>query len=190
MGSGLSAQAVHAKNLVTSIGGGLAIATLDANTDSLDSDITGGGVVRFAFGYAIGDRWSLGVHYDRIGSDDLRTGLQYVRFTTYMLEATFRPAIGKNAALELHAAGGAGIMALTPETERLPLRMNSGVVTLGLRYIWLFSNTTGGFIGAEHSASGAGQITFNDHTLTDEHGVPLTASWTAQRITAGMIVRF
>lgn len=184
------AQAIHKRNLLTSLGGGAGVTTLDASVDSLDTEIVGSGALRFAFGYALGNRWSLGVHYDRLGSDDLPQGLHRVRFTTYTLEVTFRPLIGEKGALELHGAAGAGVMALTRQNERLPVRMTNGAATVGLRYVRMLVGTVGIFVGAEHTFSGDGPLTFNEQPLKDEQDQPVTANWNAQRLTAGLCVRF
>lgn len=184
------AQAVQRRHLITSIGGGTGVATLDLSADSLDLELEGCGVVRFACGYALGDRWSLGVHYDRIGRSDLPDAHGMLRFTTYAFTGTFRPWIGDKATVEAHLALGTSILAWTPRDARLPLEATSGIMTFGLRYIRMFGGVIGGFLAVDHTASGSGPLLSNGTVLRDRTDKDISAVWDAQRLTGGMVVRF
>ena len=146
--------------------------------------------VRFAFAYALTDHWSLGFHYDRLGTEGLTVITDKVRFTTYQLEAIWRPWIGENSSIETHAAFGVGLMALTPRRSNLPLRSDSGVLTFGGRYLLMFSNVIGSYVTLEHTVSGDGDLTENDKVMIGTDLDPIQLNWNAQRVSAGMIVRF
>ncbi|HQZ43793.1 MAG TPA: hypothetical protein PK735_12970 [Flavobacteriales bacterium] len=187
-----NAQAVHRKHLLTSFGAGIGqlhIAT-GGDTSGYAARNATCAAVRFAFAYALTDHWSLGFHYDRLGTEGLTVITDKVRFTTYQLEAIWRPWIGENSSIETHAAFGVGLMALTPRRSNLPLRSDSGVLTFGGRYLLMFSNVIGSYVTLEHTVSGDGDLMENDKVMIGTDLDPIQLNWNAQRVSAGMIVRF
>lgn len=192
IGSASFGQAVHRKHLITSFGAGIGQLRTFTGADSSGYEARNAtcGVVRFAFAYAITDHWSLGFHYDRLGTEGFTSVTNKVRFTTYQLEAIWRPWIGENGTIETHAAFGAGLMALTPRRSDLPLRSGSGVLTFGGRYVQMFSNVIGVYLALDHTVSGDGDLTINEDKVIGTDLQPIQLNWNAQRISAGMVVRF
>ncbi|MBP6312407.1 MAG: hypothetical protein KA408_09080 [Flavobacteriales bacterium] len=188
----MNAQSVHRKHLLTSFGAGigqLRVAT-GSDTSGYAARNATCAAVRFAFAYALTDHWSLGFHYDRLGTEGLTIITDKVRFTTYQLEAIWRPWIGKNSSFETHAALGVSLMALTPRRSDLPLRSESGVLTVGGRYLLMFSNVVGSYVALEHTVSWDGDLTDNEDVVMGTDLEPIKLNWNAQRISAGMVVRF
>ena len=141
------------------------------------------------FGYAIADRWSLGIHYDRVGSARHDGLLARARATTYLFEGAYRPSIGQRAFLEIHLGLGAHVTALFPTTERLPYTATGSAVGLGIRYAHLLSGTVGLYLAADHAASSNDGLTLNGGRVNAD-GSTSFVQWNTQRITAGLMVRF
>lgn len=185
-----NAQAVRKGNLVSSLGGGAGLLDLHGSGAGIGQPELPCGAVRFAFAHAFGKRWSLGLHYDRIGSADHGDPLERLRITTYQLEAAWRPWIGERAALELLAGAGTSILALRPVGGRLPYGANAGVVQVGARWLHMVSGTLGAFVAADHAVSAAADLALEGETVNDADGKPISVSWSSSRITAGLLLRF
>ncbi len=189
-GATLQAQAVRKGNLVTSLGGGGGILRLKSDAEGVSGQEVNCGAVRFAFAHAFNDRVSLGLHYDRLGSDESGAPLERLRITTYMLEGVWRPWTGERAALEVHAGLGTSIIALRPLAGRLPYTANTGVVAVGARYLHLLSGSIGAFLAADHALAGQGALSLDGKVLRDNAGETLTMEWSSSRMTAGLLLRF
>jgi len=184
-------QAVQRKHLITSLGGGGGFTSIHNTTDSLAGSGIATGSVTFSFAYALGDRWSIGVHYDRIGSDNAGSSIALMRFTTYMLEGTYRPWVGQRAAIETRLAIGPSVMALQSFDRALPLKATNNAAALGIRYLRLFSGGVGAFIGLEHTASNGVSVTdYEGHPIANAANEQLQLDWNSQRLNAGLFVRF
>lgn len=186
-----TAQAVQHKHLLTGFGAGAGVLHMHGTPEGSLFDATDlpCGAVRFAFGYAFADRWSIGLHYDRVGSAEVAEHVDRVRLTTYQLEGAYRPWIGNKATLETHLALGVSLAALTPEGGRLPYRARTGVYTIGARYIHMFGEVLGGYVALDHSASGQAAVDPPDDRMeqasTEEH-----MDWQADRLSVGLLIRF
>jgi hypothetical protein len=188
--SALSAQAVHQKNLLITMGVGAGLVSLKSPTEVLRLDQGQCGAVRIAFGYALSDRWSLGMHYDRIGTTDHPGPVQRFRLTTYLLEGSYRPIIGKRGTVELNAGIGSSVLALTPTNGRLPARSNHGSLAFGLRYVYVISGTIGAYLASDIAAGNEADLAIEGAPVTDEQGRTVRTSWNSQRLGAGLVVRF
>ncbi len=184
------AQAVQRKHLVMSLGGGAAIASLNGPGDSLRMQPTEAGVVHFGFDYALGDRWSLGLRFDRTGTDQQAEPFDAVRFNSVLLQLTYRPWIGQRAAVELLAALGGSRLSVDPLNELLLVTATPGVSLVGARYLRMLGGTIGTFAAVETCTSGPAPARFKDQGLVDAEGRDVLLSWNASRIAAGLIVRF
>ncbi len=185
------AQAIQRKHLVTTFGGGGGFTAMDTSIDSLDAQRAETGSVRLAFAYAITDRWSLGAHYDRIGTDRTSSATELLRFTTYMIEGTYRPWIGQQGAVEVQLAFGPSLMALKPWGQGLPLKTQSTAIALGVRYLHMISGTIGAFVALDHTASRSSNITdYNGQPIIDAENNAMRLDWNSQRVNAGIVVRF
>ena len=185
------AQAVQRKHLITTFGGGGGFTAMDTNIDSLDAQGAETGSMRLAFAYAITDRWSLGVHYDRIGTDRTSSRTESLRFTTYMFEGTYRPWIGQRGALEVQLAFGPSLMALKPWGQGLPLKTQSTALSFGAHYLYMVSGTLGAFVSVDHTASRSSRITdYNGQPITDAENNAMQLDWNSQRVNTGLVVRF
>ena len=185
------AQAVHRHHLLTSLGAGAGLITLSNTVDTISSSNTTAGSITFRFNYAIADRWSLGVHYDRIGTDRAGKAVELLRFTTYLLEGTYRPWIGERGALETSLAVGPAIMSLRPFDQSLPLRGRSNAACFSVRYLHRFGSTMGAFVSVEHTASNSMPVTdFNGDPIELANGQVLNLDWNGQRVNAGVVVVF
>ncbi len=186
-----SAQAVQRRQLLTSLGAGAGLVTVENTLDTICTSNTTAGAMTFRFGYALSDRWSLGVHYERIGTDRAGKATELLRFTTYMLEGAYRPWIGKRAALEVNAAIGPSLMALRPFSQRLPVRGRTNALDLGVRYLYRFNKTIGGFIAVDHTAATDMTVTdYNGDVIKDANGDAIRLDWHSQRVNVGLLVMF
>lgn len=189
-GGTIAGQAVQRKHLLTSLGGGAGLVEMRGPVDSLRIARTECGVVHFGFAYALGDRWSLGFRYERIGTDRQSEPFDRVRFTSYLVQAAYRPWIGRRSAVELHLGLGPAIMALTPSKERLTIDARTGLVNIGGRFLHLFGGTVGAFIGVDHCYSGDAATSFQGNAITEANGDQALVSWKSDRITAGLLIRY
>jgi len=183
------AQAVRKKQLLMSVGGGVGVINLYSDRSDIAVEGLGSGVLRAAFGYAIGKRWSLGIHYDRVGSTWHNKGLDRLHMTTYMLGIAFRPMIWECSAVELEGAFGPSASSLFPLDSRLPYTTTSGVINGSVRYIGMLSGTIGGFIAFDHTASSSNELVV-EGGLVNPDGTRTRIQWNSPRISAGMVVRF
>ena|GEM_PF-781268 len=188
---GVCAQALHRKQLITSLGAGPGLVTVDHTTDTITTSNTTAGSMTLRFAYALSDRWSIGVHYNRIGTDRAGKATELMRFTTYLLEGTYRPWIGDHAALEVNLAVGPTLMTLKPFSQNLPLRGRSNAVNIGVRYLHRFGSTLGAFVSLDHAAAAGLAVTdYNGDAITDAKGDPITLDWNSQRVNVGLAVVF
>lgn len=189
--SGCVAQAIQRKHLVMTFGGRVGLTTVSSSIDSLGTRSAETGEVRFAVAYALSDKWSLGVHYDRIGTDRTSSAVELLRFTTYLVEGVYRPWIGEKAAIEVQFAFGPSLMAMKPWGQGLPFKCQSTAFAFGTRYLHMFSGTVGAFASVDHAASRSANITdYNGQQITDAADNALPLDWNSQRISAGLVVRF
>lgn len=185
------AQAIQRKQLVTTFGGGGGFTTMNTSIDSLGTRGAETGSVRLAFAYAITARWSVGVHYDRIGTDRTSSATELLRFTTYLIEGSYRLWIGEHGALEVQLGLGPSLMALKPWNQGLPLKTQSTAIALGVRYMHMISGTIGAFASLDHSASRSANITdYNGQPVRDAQNEAMELDWNSQRVNAGLVVRF
>ncbi|MBK6832522.1 MAG: hypothetical protein IPG92_18110 [Flavobacteriales bacterium] len=187
---GVCAQALHRKQLITSLGAGPGLVTVDHTTDTITTSNTTAGSMTLRFAYALSDRWSIGVHYDRIGTDRAGKATELLRFTTYLLEE--RTDRGSDrAALEVNLAVGPTLMTLKPFSQNLPLRGRSNAVNIGVRYLHRFGSTLGAFVAVDHAAAANMAVTdYNGDAITDAKGEPITLDWNSQRVNVGLGVVF
>jgi hypothetical protein len=183
------AQMVQQKHLLTSLGGGGGILSLFSSEDSLRSTGMASSAARFSASYGLGRRWSIGIHWDRVGTV-VHPALQRMRATTYMLEGSYRPFNGRQACLEVNLALGASIAVLRPEDRLLPFTARGGVIAGGLRYMHLLNNTVGLFAALDHCYSGPQVVEFEEEPLQALPATTFTVSWQAQRLTGGLFLRF
>lgn len=186
----LYGQAIQRKHLVTSLGMGAGRLAVERVADSATTTALEAGAVRFAVGYALGDRWSLGIHYDRIGSDRDMAGTGRLRVTTYLLEGSYRPWIGQRAAVELSMGFGNGIAVVRPAGARIPFDARGGVLAVGVRYTHLLSGTLGFFMALDHAHMDRAGLALDGAAVTLAEGDQERLAWSAQRLTTGLFLRF
>lgn len=187
--SGALAQAVERKHLMMTVGGGLGVLNMSSDRADLTDRTITSGALRFAFGYAIAPRWSLGVHYDRIGTAFHDGILEQLHVTTYMLEGSYRPWTGQHATVEFVLGLGVSAGALFPYGERLPYTSAGTVANIGVRYLHMVGHTLGFFGAMDHAASSSDEIVVNGGTVNPD-GSKTRVQWNSQRITAGLLIRF
>ncbi len=185
-----ASQTVQPDNLIISLSGGGGLTTMYSNADTLGTSGLPSSAVRFTFAYALSTRWSLGAHYDRIGSVVHPGNVQYVRFTTYMIEGTYRPQIGRFSAVEAALAAGGAIMVLRPDELLIPYENRAFVYNVGIRYMHIVNASVGVYIALDHAQALNGTVTYRDEPLPLAAGGTVRISWHNQRISAGMFVRF
>ncbi len=185
------AQSVHKGHLITSLGAGVGSLTVSNIPDSISTSHTTAGSVTFRFAYALSDRWSLGMHYDRIGTDRSGNTTDLLRFTAFLAQVTYRPWIGARAALETNIAVGPSLMALKPFSQDLPLRGQRSAINIGVRYLHMVGKTLGAFVSLDHVACAAMNVTdYNGDAIADKNGDRVVLDWNSQRFDAGLFVRF
>lgn len=184
-----SAQAVEAKHLVMTLGGGVGILNMASDRADLADQAVESGAVRFAFGYAIARRWSLGIHYDRVGTTNHAGVLDHLHMTTYLLEGTYRPWVGQRATVECTLGIGTAAVALFAKDNRLPYTGTGSALAIGLRYWHMITYTLGIFAAVDHAASSSNALVVNGGTV-DPDGTETYMQWNSQRITTGLLVRF
>jgi hypothetical protein len=187
---GLSGQVVQRKHLITSYGTGGGFLTLNSPTEVLRASGSLAGSVRFAVGYAAGDRFSLGFHYERMGSTIHPGPVERFRVTQYHFQVSVRPLLRERWCLEFGMGLGPSILVVTPTIGRLQPRANLGSVGLGLRYLRMLGRTLGISIGCEISAAQEGTLAVEDVPVLDERGQAVQVGWNAPRLGGGLVVRF
>lgn len=189
MAAPAAAQAVEPKHLVMTVGGGVGMLNMASDRADLADQGVESGALRFAFGYAFSRRWSLGIHYDRIGTAYHAGILEHMHVTTYLLEGTYRPWVGQRATVECTTGLGGSAVALFPYGARLPYTGSGTTLSVGLRYWHMLTYTMGFFAAADHAASSSNALVVNGGTV-DPDGTTTHVQWNSQRITAGLLVRF
>jgi len=183
------AQAIRAKHLVMSVGGGVGVLNVFSDRDDIEVVGLGSGAFRAAFGYAVGRRWSLGMHYDRVGSTWHNGGLDRLHMTTYMPGIAYRPWVSERSAMELELALGVSAGSLFALETRLPYTASGGVVNVSYRYIGMLSGTIGAFVALDHTASSSDELRL-EGGLVNANGELSRIQWNSQRVTCGLVVRF
>ncbi len=183
------AQAVRKKQLLMSVGGGFGIMNVFSDRDDITVEGLGAGALRAAFGYAVGKRISLGIHYDRVGSTWHNGGLDRLHMTTYLLSLVYRPWISERSAWELEVAFGTSAASLFPLESRLPYTTTGGAVNASVRYFSMWTNTLGLFIAADHASSNSTELVL-EGGLVNPGGDRSRLQWNSPRVTAGLLVRF
>jgi hypothetical protein len=183
-------QAVRRKQLVTALGfggGSLAISTPAAQYDAQGLLA---GAVRFTSAYAVSDRWSLGIHYERTGTNEHSDTVERVRFTTYLIAGAYRPLVRERSALEMHAALGSAIMALRPAGGRVPVRARGGAFTWGARWLHMINGTVGMQLCLDQSFAAQAPMELDGEPVVNAEGQQYFVRWNALNATAGVVVRF
>lgn len=162
---------------------------LYSDREDIAVDGLGSGALRAAFGYAVSDRLSLGIHYDRIGSAWHNGAVDRLHLTTYMLGFAYRPWMSQDAALEFEFGFGPTAASLFPLDSRLPYTAAGSVVNLGFRYLGMVGRTMGAFAALDHAASSSNELVL-DGGLVNQNGVRSRIQWNSPRVTAGVLVRF
>ncbi|HRD53215.1 MAG TPA: hypothetical protein PKY96_11270 [Flavobacteriales bacterium] len=184
-------QAIARKNLITSLGGGTGLLTISRAADSVSASAVLSGAITFRVQYAFTKRFSLGIQYDRIGSDRIGKAVDHVRFSTLFISGSYRPWIGERAFVEAHAAIGTAALSLDLFALSLPVVGRSGSSSIGARYVHRLSGTLCAFAGVE--ATGGSRIylqRFDGKPFADADGQPGALDWSSQRVLVGMAVRF
>ncbi|MBL0127550.1 MAG: hypothetical protein IPP83_08830 [Flavobacteriales bacterium] len=191
LGTTVRGQLIEAKHLVTSLGGGAGQLTISQGPDSLRTALEACSSVAFAFEVAVNQKLSVGIHYDRIGTDRVDNSVESIRFTTYLIGLTYRPMNHERAALETQIAIGPCIMSLLSTGSNLPLKGRSGTIAVGVRYLRSFSGTMGAFAGVEHTGGASVTVTdYDGKTIEDASGIPLKLDWNSTRFRVGLFTRF
>jgi hypothetical protein len=186
-----AAQAVQRKQLITSAGGGVGLLSIERTDPLIGTSNTTAGVFTFRAAYALGDRWSLGVHYDRIGSDRAGEVVEMVRFTNYMLEGIYRPVIGEHGALEVGVALGPTIMSMLTDLADLPVVGRTGTLNVGVRYLHELGGSFLLFVAADHAAAGGMEVTtYQGERIRYANGEQLKLDQNSQRLSVGFALRF
>lgn len=184
------AQSIGPKRLVTSLGGGAGALRLTRTAEELAFGPDAAGSMTFRFAYAASRRISFGIHYDRIGTDATPSGIDRVRFTTYLAEVTYRPWQNARTALELYVALGPSVMSMRVRALDLPLRAQNTSAAVGVRTLHMLSGTMGLFLALDHGGSQEMIVQdYNGHTI-EHDGAPLRLGWNSQRLNAGLLIRF
>lgn len=186
----LRAQCVGTKNLITSLGGGAGLLSVNRSPRDLVFGPEVAGSATFRFAYSASQRISFGIHYDRIGTDRTPANVDRVRFTTYMAEVCYRPWQNERSAIELYVALGPSIMSLRTNSADLPLRGQSTAGALGARYLHLLSKTIGVFLALDHAGGREMVIKDYDGNPIEIGGDQVRLGWNSQRVNTGLLVRF
>lgn len=182
-------QGVRRKHLVMSLGGGIGVINLYSDRHDIGVEGLGAGALRVAFGYAITDRWSLGFHYDRIGSTWHNGALDRLHLTDYLFTVGHRPWVGPRSAVLLNLGFGAMAASLSPVDARLPYTTTASCISLGVRYVYMATGTIGWYVAADHAASGSGELVVEVGSVNPD-GSRSRMQWNSPRITSGLVVRF
>lgn len=184
------AQLVRKKNLVAHLGAGGSLLAISSRIEALSAGGLGGGAIDFSFAYAFSPRWSLGFHYQRLGTDHYTETIDRVRITRYEVEGACRLLNRDRQALELTLGLGAARTALHHTEDRLPAEAISASAGIGARYLRMISNTMGAYAGFNASPGGNGTLSVGDVPVQDDTGQPVDLGWNSLSVTAGAFVRF
>jgi hypothetical protein len=183
----LYAQSIQRKHLVVGLNAGAGVLHLASDRPDLSANGECG-AVRFTFAFALSDRWSIGGHYDRVGTAH-HPGLDRLHMTTYTIEGTYRPWTGNRAGLECTMGLGSTAAALFPPASQLPMTATGAVFMIGTRYLHLISHTLGWSIALDHAATSSNELVLEGGVVEAPNG-KAHVQWNSQRVTAGLFVRF
>lgn len=184
-------QSITRKNLFTSLGLGAGLLTISQAGDSVSALAASSGAVTLRVSYAFTRRFSLGFHYDRIGSDRVGRAVDHLRFNSYAVSAAFRFWIRERHFAEAHLALGSATLSLDLYALPLPVVGSSGCTTLGARYVRLLSNTLCVFTSVELTAGRTMYLQqYDGAPFNTAEGVAGSLDWGGQRVVGGLAVRF
>ncbi|MFZ1693225.1 MAG: hypothetical protein WAT74_08525 [Flavobacteriales bacterium] len=184
-------QSIARKNLVTSLGGGSGLLSITQTADSVSASAALSGAISFRVQYAFTKRFSLGIHYDRIGSDRIGKAVDHVRFSTLLISGSYRPWISERAYVEAHGAVGTAALSLDLYALSLPVVGRGGSSSFGARYVHLLSGTLCAYAGVE--ATGGSRMylqRYDGKPFADADGLTGSLNWSSQRVLVGLAVRF
>lgn len=184
------AQLVGRKNLLIHFGGGATIISSSGQADVLSTSGLAGGNVAFSFAYAFNRYWSMGVHFQRMGSKHTTTMLDHVRVARYDLEGSIRLVNREHAALEATTAIGLAEIRLRTDGQRLPVVSVDYGASIGARYLRRITNTLGTYAAINWAPFQDGLVWQGEKPVTDESGRQLTLEWSTACIAVGLFVRF
>lgn len=184
-------QSIARKHLFTSLGLGAGLLSITQAGDSVTALAATSGSVTLRVSYAFTRRFSLGFHYDRIGSDRVGRAVDHLRFNSYAVSAAFRFWIRERHFAEAHLALGSATLSLDLYALPLPVVGSSGCTTLGARYVRLLSSTLCVFSAVELSAGSTVYLQqYDGAPFNTADGVAGSLDWSNQRFMAGLAVRF
>lgn len=188
---GAGAQAVARKHLLTAMGGGVGLLSLDRVPDSVSAAGALCGTVSVHTAYAFGRRFSLGVQYSRIGTDRIGPAVDQVRLQAFALTFHYRPWVGERAFAEAWLALGRADALVDLHQPSLPVVGNAGFRALGARYAHMLSGTIGAYAGIELAGGDRQYLRrYDGSAFTDAEGRTGAFDWSSQRLLAGLLVRF
>jgi hypothetical protein len=182
-------QTIAKKDLLITLGGGACSLALKGDSDLFHTR-TIGGTIDFAFNYSITDRFAMGFHYQRLGTDDIDPPAERVRITRYEIEVGWRAWSGAHSALQITAGAGAGVPAISLSGGGLPLTAVTGEVSLGARYVHLLTDVIGAYALLNATPGKSGALLYGDQEVRDVHGNAVQINWSAVSLAAGVMVRF
>lgn len=185
-----SAQLVRKKSLITYLGGGGSILGINGPVDALTAHGITGGAIDFAFAYAFNPYWSMGIHFQRQGSQEVNVDVDQVRVARYDLEGSVRLVNREKGALEMTAAVGLSQIGLRDRDQRLPVEAIDFSGTIGARYLRMITNTLGAYASINWSPKNDGVLWQGEEPVNDVAGKQLTLEWANGAIAAGLMVRF
>lgn len=177
------------KNLVVSIGGGGGLLAIGSNSGPFAAHALWSSAVRFSFGYALGEHFSIGGHYARIGSV-VHPVLDRVRFTNYLVEGTYRIHNGEAGVLETAIGFGPQIGTLRPANVSLPYDLRGLAINGGVRYLHSITAGLGLSVAFDHIQAFTSDVTFAGDPLLTGNGDRSFVFWNSTRITASMFFKF
>lgn len=188
---GASAQAVARKHLLTAMGGGVGLLSLDRVPDSVAAAGVVCGTVTVHTAYAFSQRFSLGVQYSRIGTDRIGPAVDQVRLQAIALAFHYRPWVGERAFAEAWLALGQARAFVDLRQDLLPVVGKAGFRALGARYAHLLSGTIGAYAGIELAGGDRQYLQrYDGSPFTDAEGRTGAFDWSSQSVLAGLLVRF
>lgn len=184
------AQLVRKKNLVVHLGAGGSLLATSSRIEALSAGGMGGGAIDFSFAYSFSPRWSLGFHYQRLGTDHYTGNIDRLRITRYEVEGACRLINRDRQALELTLGLGVARVALHDTEDRLPAEAITGSMSAGARYMRMITGTVGAYMGFNASPGDDGTLSIGDVPVEDDQGDAIGLRWNGLSLSAGITVRF
>jgi hypothetical protein len=182
-----AAQTDRRKVLSVGLAGGWAWSHVDADSNKVN---TGGPALDLSFDYGISRRFALGFNFQRVAlrrtsvPQSTAWGTSYALFLSYALLRSDRSMLLTQLGL------GPALLAISVKPSPLPIDVQGGAMIIGAMYRRRLSSAFDAQIAALITTTGRARPTQQGASLVGIAGTGNSLGWSAQQLTAGLVLRF